>query len=493
MSDGSVVLADFDTCTSQDIVRQDDFMLGDIAEGDSPDFLYGIDSINIFYIDLVAKEMRPLGRLNFSTGTDAYFNSLVRESDGTLLAVTMDSSGSLFRIDVESLSATFLGATGYASAGDLTFYGEELYLSAVGGDLIKVNIVDPSSSVRVGSMNEGGFLDIFGAVTVIQGDPCSGDVNYEMVATGGGAIRSVDVVTGSTSNLCPNLFDDRAIYGAAEVTVATLCEMSLDLFAEDTVCSGEEVLIESLVSPDVAVGEFTYEWFEAGKTELLGTDPKLLRSFDSTATVVCVVTDSERVEPFQTVSAEITITVEPTPYIQPFSDVVAFNSYELPLILGDALPDSLLYTTESMGAGTGFSPGAIIQYSDFNTYPIEFYVYSGNELGCSVQQSFSLTLISENDPAKLNEYLLDVPQYFTPNGDGYHDFWEIITRQGVEVEEVSIYDRFGKLLVRLDPLELQWDGTYRGMNMPSTDYWFQISYRFQELSLSHQGHFTLKR
>ncbi|MBQ8055571.1 MAG: T9SS type B sorting domain-containing protein, partial [Paludibacteraceae bacterium] len=53
------------------------------------------------------------------------------------------------------------------------------------------------------------------------------------------------------------------------------------------------------------------------------------------------------------------------------------------------------------------------------------------------------------------------------------------------------YDRYGKLLIRYHGSDLGWDGTYRGIPQPSTDYWYIIN--IGELDKREVGHFTLKR
>ena len=493
MSDGAIVLADFDTCSVQDVVTQNNYLLGDIAEGDTPTSLYGVDYSNIYTIDLIAQEMRPLGALSFIGTSGAYLNSLVRESEGTLLAVSGDSTGSLYRIDVQNLTATLLGATGYASAGDLTFYEGELFLSATGGGLVRVDIENPSSSELIGSMNAGGFADIFGVVTVIQGDPCAGDVNYEMIATGGRDTRVVDVTTGATSALCSNLFSGRSIFGAAEVTVATLCQLNLELNAVSPVCSGETLTVESTVDPDEAIGTFTYEWYEVGSSQVLSTQPNFTATFDRTTVLECVVTDADRVAPYQTARAEITVEVTPSPVIDAIEDVVAVDTFTLPNITGIAIPDNMVFTTEALGEGTVYRPGEQITIADFSSFPVRLYMYAENELGCSAQESFELMIYSAEDVTDLGRFLIDAPAFFTPNGDGYHDLWSVDFQENVLLDEVSIYDRFGKLLKRLNPNNLNWDGKYNGVDMPSNEYWFSIYYRYQERQLEYRGHFTLKR
>ncbi len=83
-------------------------------------------------------------------------------------------------------------------------------------------------------------------------------------------------------------------------------------------------------------------------------------------------------------------------------------------------------------------------------------------------------------------------KYFTPNGDGYHDTWQV---QGISdmVQPgtvIRVFDRYGKLLKELNPLGLGWDGTFRGENLPSGDYWFDV---LLEDGRIFKSHFTLKR
>lgn len=72
--------------------------------------------------------------------------------------------------------------------------------------------------------------------------------------------------------------------------------------------------------------------------------------------------------------------------------------------------------------------------------------------------------------------IIGFPEFFTPNGDGYNDIWQIKGINAVNKPQtpVRIYDRYGKLLKELDPLGAGWDGTFNGAVMPADDYWFYI-------------------
>ena len=90
----------------------------------------------------------------------------------------------------------------------------------------------------------------------------------------------------------------------------------------------------------------------------------------------------------------------------------------------------------------------------------------------------------------------DFPNFFTPNGDGINDFWQIIPPEEIpDVDEVvngniSIFDRYGSFLFHLDPKSIGWDGNFNGMPLPASDYWFKAIFsNNQEI----RGHFALKR
>lgn len=87
-------------------------------------------------------------------------------------------------------------------------------------------------------------------------------------------------------------------------------------------------------------------------------------------------------------------------------------------------------------------------------------------------------------------FLLNYPQYFTPNNDGINDFWRIKFSQKEPNLTVSILDRYGKLITTLKSNSAGWDGNYNGKQMPSDDYWFVVH---RENGQEHRAHFALKR
>ncbi|PRP66811.1 T9SS type B sorting domain-containing protein [Nonlabens agnitus] len=73
--------------------------------------------------------------------------------------------------------------------------------------------------------------------------------------------------------------------------------------------------------------------------------------------------------------------------------------------------------------------------------------------------------------------IVGYPRFFTPNGDGFNDFWQLDGVNGNFEPDATIYifDRYGKLLKQLSPSSPGWDGTFNGEPLPSTDYWFKAT------------------
>ena len=89
--------------------------------------------------------------------------------------------------------------------------------------------------------------------------------------------------------------------------------------------------------------------------------------------------------------------------------------------------------------------------------------------------------------------VVGLPKFFTPNNDGYNDYWSV---KGVNATFYSnsiiyIFDRFGKLLKQWVPTRSEgWDGTFNGIPLPADDYWYTLKL---DDGREAKGHFSLKR
>jgi gliding motility-associated-like protein len=95
-------------------------------------------------------------------------------------------------------------------------------------------------------------------------------------------------------------------------------------------------------------------------------------------------------------------------------------------------------------------------------------------------------------------YFIDYPRYFTPNGDYYHERWNIAgLGDDPQNTKIYIFDRYGKLVKQISSAGDGWDGTMNGNPLPADDYWFTVTFRETvngvPVTREFKAHFTLKR
>lgn len=150
----------------------------------------------------------------------------------------------------------------------------------------------------------------------------------------------------------------------------------------------------------------------------------------------------------------------------------------------------------------------IVELSDNNSVEIIVtgsgdYVYSlDNEDGYqtsnlfeNVTMGFHIVYIKDLKGCGVVEKeiaVLGVPHFFTPNGDGINDTWNIkgANDKFYSNSIIYIFDRFGKLIKQIKPFGPGWDGKYNGQVLTSNDYWYSIKF---DDGRSAKGHFSLKR
>ncbi|MDX2000815.1 MAG: PKD domain-containing protein [Chitinophagales bacterium] len=90
--------------------------------------------------------------------------------------------------------------------------------------------------------------------------------------------------------------------------------------------------------------------------------------------------------------------------------------------------------------------------------------------------------------------VIDLPNAFSPNGDGLNDIF-YVEGYGVSTMEFRIYNRWGELVFESDRLEHGWDGTYKGQAQEAEVYAFTLKATFKDGTSSdlRKGNITLLR
>jgi gliding motility-associated-like protein len=123
--------------------------------------------------------------------------------------------------------------------------------------------------------------------------------------------------------------------------------------------------------------------------------------------------------------------------------------------------------------------GPFISSNVFENIPSGIYtIYVNDKNGCGIVSK--------------EVAVVGAPKYFTPNGDGLNDYWNVKgTNTAANSKSViRIFDRYGKLLKQIFPNNNGWDGTFNGQPLPSDDYWYIA---VLEDGREIKGHFALKR
>jgi gliding motility-associated-like protein len=104
-----------------------------------------------------------------------------------------------------------------------------------------------------------------------------------------------------------------------------------------------------------------------------------------------------------------------------------------------------------------------------------------NEYGCSDADEVVITVLPTDK--------LDIPEVFTPNGDGKNDTWIIGFLSDIGEYQLCIYSRDGAQLFCTKNYENDWDGTYKGDELPDGTYWYVIT----SSEHTYKGAVTIRR
>ncbi|RRJ87357.1 T9SS type B sorting domain-containing protein, partial [Flavobacterium macacae] len=219
---------------------------------------------------------------------------------------------------------------------------------------------------------------------------------------------------------------------------------------------------------------YSFEWYLGA--DLVGTDPTytITSIAGATATYGLIVTNlatgcvSEREEIVITRSGAAVIT-----------DIQVTNAFT----------DSQTITVITAGYGQyeySLDGGAWQSSNVF--YDVPLGVSQGGEHSIEVRDV--LGGCDNTGPEEV--FLIGYPKYFTPNGDGIHDTWNIVGLYDQPNAKIYIFDRYGKLIKQLSPSadSQGWDGTMNGSPLPSTDYWFRVEYVEQGVAKEFRAHFS---
>ncbi len=130
-------------------------------------------------------------------------------------------------------------------------------------------------------------------------------------------------------------------------------------------------------------------------------------------------------------------------------------------IKATASGDNLTYKwTPSTGLNRDDILNPVVSPTDNTTYTITVT----NAEGCSATAQVSVSVLKYPE----------VPNTFTPNGDGINDTWNIKYLDTYPGNTVEIFNRYGKKVYSCIGYSIPWDGRYNGTELPPGTYYYII-------------------
>jgi gliding motility-associated-like protein len=222
---------------------------------------------------------------------------------------------------------------------------------------------------------------------------------------------------------------------------------------------------------------FTVNWFLNGN--LMGTGPSYTASQAGVYTVEFIKLTPDVGADCNYNSTTATI-IQSSPAVADFTVSTPFeNNTFITVNLTGGFGDYLYQLVYPDGSTTEYQSSNVFTNLPTGEYYVNIYDVLGN---CSP------TIVGPI-------YIINYPNFFTPNGDGYNETWNIWDLSHQPEAIISIFDRYGKLLKQMSASSDGWDGKFNGQDLPSTDYWFLVEYYPQNSTEKQQfrAHFSLIR
>lgn len=263
--------------------------------------------------------------------------------------------------------------------------------------------------------------------------------------------------------------NDSGCISSSEVNLSVTLDPTLSLDSEYFLCFPNDVLNLSLEQ------EFsTYNWYKIiGDEEVLISDDATVEIAESGSYRITL--NGEILENGMISSCEYIFAFEVLMADEPVIDDIRVTPQNEIEVLVSNIADYQF----SINGGSFQSSNIFTDFIQGNNI-----IVIRNSENCGILETeFDMTNQFSNN---------DFPNFFTPNGDGINDIWQISTSNNNlnDIERISIFDRQGKLIFVFTPEELGWNGEINNRPAIETDYWFIVDMANKK---SITGHFSLKR
>ena len=259
----------------------------------------------------------------------------------------------------------------------------------------------------------------------------------------------------------------------AKATVQIYAKHVPTLSTTDTViCTGNEI---TFATGNLGEDNNGIRWTVTGDNDINDVNP-LHHAFDAIGTYTISVTPMHKYCPNPTLTQVVHVFPYPILNLGP-DTAICIGSKSITLAdninKGDLRAKWLWNTNETTPSIVVTKPGVYFAKVLIN--------------GCPVSDTVTV----------LNDCYIDVPNAFTPNGDGSNDYFlprQFLTK-GLTGFKMEIYNRWGQIVFTSNSLNgLGWDGKFNNVPQPEGVYVFRVEANFKDGQIeTHTGNLTLLR
>lgn len=161
------------------------------------------------------------------------------------------------------------------------------------------------------------------------------------------------------------------------------------------------------------------------------------------------------------------------------SDTILINIFPNDIDAGYVVTQPLC-----VGSADGYINFAITGGTEPYTLRWNDNVSETNYMSSLSQGEYNVTIVDDNNCSFEIEnlmvhdgtnYCIDIPDAFTPNGDGINDEWIIENIEFYEEHLVEVFNKWGQKVYSARLGEQPWDGTLNNKNLPTGSYVYVIS------------------